>query len=176
MGVTIHFSGKLRSRGDLAEIGSIATKWAATWKCEVIDVDEPMKELIRVRNGEVCIYESPVTGMLLCPHPKAEPLFFEFDSDGYMAHFCKTQFAPVQVHVEIIGLLREMAPHLEDFSVLDEGGYWDSGDRRQLEEKLALLQRLIDAVGNNDGALIAPLVKEALEEKDRPSKPGYSLN
>lgn len=176
MGITIHFSGKLNTMGELPVIRSITARWAARWKCEVIDIDEPLKELIRVRNGEVCIYESPVTGLLLCPHPKAEPLFFEFDSDGYMAHACKTQFAPVQMHVEIIGLLRELAPHLDEFSVLDEGGFWESGDRQQLEDKFALGQRLIDAVSNNDAALIAPILKEALEGKDRPARPGYSLN
>ena len=176
MGVTIHFSGKLRSLEGMAAIRSIASKWAKWWKCKVIDLEDPWKELICVRNGEVCIYESPVTGIALRPHPDAESLLLEFDSELYMQHFCKTQFAPVQTHVEVIGFLREIEPHLEQFTVMDEAGYWENANRDQLERQIAFGLQLIQRVAD-DPRLIAPFLKEEDGGKvDRLQHPRYSLN
>lgn len=176
MGVTIYFTGTLRSATDLAVVRSIASKWAAHWQSEVIDASDPGKELIRVRGGEVCIYESPVTGVMVMPHPDAEPLLFEFDEDLYVQHFCKTQFAPAQVHVEIIEMLRELAPVFETFDVKDEGRYWETGDRDHLEKQLALGLALINKIAAHDGALIAPLMEDALGKRDPLKDPRYSRN
>ena len=176
MGVTIHFSGTLRSATDLAAVRSIASKWAAHWQCEVVDISSDKQKLIRVRDGEVCIYESPVTGAMLMPHPDADPLVLEFDRDLYVQHFCKTQFAPAQVHVEIIEMLQELAPLFEHFAVHDEGGYWGSGDRQHLEQQLALGLDLINKIAAHDGALIAPLLEDLLDRPDRLKHPRYSKN
>jgi hypothetical protein len=176
MGITIHFSGRLIHADELVHIRAIASKWAAHWHCEVVDLSAPMVELIRVRNGQVVRYTSPVTGVCLRPHPDSEPLLLEFDSDLEMQYFCKTQFAPAQVHVEIVEMLRELAPHFEDFAVQDEGGYWETGDREHLEHQLALGLELIRRIRANDGALIAPLVEDAIRPRGDLKDPRFSQN
>lgn len=176
MGVTIHFSGRLKHAGELVHVRAIAVKWAAHWQCEAVDFSAPLVELIRVRNGQVVQYTSPVTGVSLRPHPGSETLLLEFDSDLEMQHFCKTQFAPAQVHVEIVEMLRELAPHFVDFAVQDERGYWETGDREHLEHQLALGLELIRRVRANDGALIAPLLEEAISPRDMLKDPRFSQN
>lgn len=176
MGITIHFSGKLRSIDEMGAIRSIADKWAKRWKCEVFTIDDPWKELIRVRNGEVCMYESPVIGILLHPHPDSESLVFEFDSDLYMEFFCKTQFAPVQTHVDICDMLKEIEPHFEQFSVNDEGGYWETGDLGQLASKIRVISNVIKKVSNNDAALLAPYLNKEVDPKAPLTYKGHSLN
>lgn len=154
-------------------VRAIASSWAARWQCALHHIDSPRTELIRVRNGEVCIYECPVTGVMLSPHPDAEPIRLEFDTDLYMQHFCKTQFAPAQVHVEVIGLLRELAPLMEDFSVEDEGGYWETGDLQHLEEQLARGLALIRMVAAHGGALVAPHIADATGDVDPLKRPRW---
>lgn len=176
MGITIHYAGKLRSREGLAALHAIASQWGARWRCEVVDIDDPAGELIRVHNGQVYRYRGPVAGLAVLPHADAEPFLLQFDADLYMQQSCKTQFAPPQVHVEIIGMLREMAPCFEALTVHDEGGYWETGDRAHLEDRLAECRALIDKIAAHDGALIAPLVEDALSGKDRLRGPRYSPN
>lgn len=176
MGITIHYSGKLRSTDEMPAIRAIASKWAKRWKCEVHDIDDPWKKLFRVRSGKADFYESPVTGTRLHPHPKSETLVFELDSDLYMQHFCKTQFAPVQVHIDIVEMLREMETHFEQFSVNDESGYWETGDRGKLEQNITFISNVIDKVSNNDAALLAPYLHVQVDPKDPLKDPVTSLN
>jgi hypothetical protein len=144
MGVTIHYGGQLRSGDRMAKLQSIALRWAKKWKCEVDEVDEPEFEYFRVRNDTLEEYKGAIKGFVLRPHPEAESLSILIANDGYLYHFCKTQFAPPEVHIDVISFLRDIEPHFTEFKVQDDGGYWDSSDRELLERRLGFLNRMID--------------------------------
>jgi len=67
-----------------------------------------------------------VRGIVLYPHENSEPLRLEFDRDLIVQEFIKTQFAPAEIHVKIVGFPKEITPHFEALAVEDEGEYWDT--------------------------------------------------
>ncbi len=58
----------------------------------------------------------------------------------------KTQFADVSVHKAIIHLFRHLVDknYFEEFNLIDEGEYWETGDEKLLESKHETLGTLID--------------------------------
>jgi hypothetical protein len=98
-------------------------------------------------------------GIQITPHPDSEPLVLFFDRYGYLRSPMtmlmilegtlqpetawipmKTQFAGPDTHVWVIGLLRYLKKrYISNLEVSDESEYWDTGDRRKLEEDMTLL-------------------------------------
>jgi hypothetical protein len=151
MGITIHYQGKL-NRPDLAdefceELEDIAK--AMDWKYNVIN-DEPDSKPF------------PVKGIIISPHEKSEPLVFTFDPEGnlrnaFMLQFLgeepdltwynhtKTQFAPIDVHIAIIKLMKYLQQkYIENLKVTDEGSYWETGDADLLKQKMDFLNAKMD--------------------------------
>jgi hypothetical protein len=137
MGLTIHFQGHLRSPDDYENILQKFKDFAnrKSVKLNAIDVDSHV--LIRVIDGKICEYESPLKVISLQPHEKSDSLILEFDRNLYIQQFCKTQFAGIPTHVEIIEFLREIEPFFKDFQVNDEGDYWNTNSITRLEQKFA---------------------------------------
>ena len=113
-------------------------------------------------------------GLAIHP-PECEALLITFNRAGnmlaYHAHFdsppgtywlqesmfCKTQFSSVDVHIEVCNLLRLVQPYMAEWEVFDEGNYWESGDRAELEGQLGHMAALIDHMSSELG-------HEALED------------
>jgi len=155
MGIAIHFSGKLKAKVGLRDLEVIGLRWAKKWKCELTAVDIPLMPMFRVIDGEIHEHEGPVKGFFLQPHQDCESVRILLDKDLRMDHFCKTQFAPSRIHVEVCSFLRDIGPLFKNFKVIDEGGYWETGDRVELERRLDFLGRMIDKV------------KEAFEDAEK---------
>ena len=135
MGVTIHFFGQLKNTESLEKVISVAREFAEGKRCEVSSLDCDNKHLIRVKDGEQCDYEGPVRGIQFHPDENCDPFVLEFDKDLYIQNFCKTQFAGISTHVEVIQLLRDIEPYFETFEVMDEGDFWKTSDISVLEQK-----------------------------------------
>lgn len=61
--------------------------------------------------------------------------------------FTKTQFAGVETHKVLIHLIRYIsATYFEDFELVDETGYWETGDGELLEERFRQMNQLLDQV------------------------------
>jgi hypothetical protein len=57
----------------------------------------------------------------------------------------KTQFAGIETHRLIINLFRYLEKHyFEDFEMLDEGSYWETGDDKVLNETFRRYDALMD--------------------------------
>jgi len=149
MGITIHFCGRLRKESDYLTVTGLGRAFAHRKDAVVFELDVARKELIRVKDDEIRKYESQVKGISFCIHPDAEPIMLQFDSDDYLCEFCKTQYAGVATHLEVLGFLREIEPYFRDFQVVDEGGYWDTTNLELLEEKFALLGAAIRKMRNS---------------------------
>jgi hypothetical protein len=144
MGVTIHFEGTLRDEAAFEHVIRSARTRAEQegWKSEVIAED--IATLWRVRNEEDCEYTGPTRGILLYPHENAEPLRLEFDRALFMQDYIKTQFAPAEIHIRVVRLLKEIAPQFVNLTVEDEGEFWGSESREVLAGHLDACFRAIN--------------------------------
>src|SRR5262249_26471344 len=99
-------------------------------------------------------------GLLLQPHQNCDPLRLEFDSNLFLQEFCKTQYAPIEVHVQIVNLLRHLEPEFSGLRVDDEGEYWSSSDlptlRRHLDACFLALDKHLESNPNMIGPVRGP--------------------
>ena len=59
----------------------------------------------------------------------------------------KTQFAPAEVHIAVVNLLRFLKKrYIPNLEVHDEGGYWETSDKEKLIEKMKFLDEKMDLV------------------------------
>ena len=167
MGITIHYKGKLNS-SDLIEpfcneIEDIAKDM--DWKYSILENDLYKPNSSRIDNGNI-IGHIPLKGISLSIHKDAESLSFYFDKDGNLRNlfsmtflsedelsessdFVKTQFAPIQIHITIIKLLKYIkSKYINNLEVIDEGDYWISQDEELLKKKFDFLNEKINEVGN----------------------------
>lgn len=146
MSITVHFGGKVSNREKLGELLAFAAYFATEndlYHEFVVDEEMP---LVRIKDDVVSIDGLPVSGLIILPHPDAEPLLLFFDEEFILHSFCKTQFAGPEVHVFIIDFLRSIAPYFEEFWVEDEGDYWETGDIFILTEKMKMVDEILDGI------------------------------
>jgi hypothetical protein len=157
MGLTIHFSGQLKS-SELIEplvedIAEIAGNY--DWKYYILDSKDPP-------NGE----NAPLQGIVFQP-PKCDTVILLFDEKGQLINpvfseeedydeinnlhnlrtqlFVKTQFASPALHIQLVHLFEYMAKkYFQVFEVLDDGEYWETKDASLLAENFKKNQALID--------------------------------
>ncbi|MDX2060767.1 MAG: hypothetical protein SFV24_23345 [Gemmatimonadales bacterium] len=153
MGVTIHFEGRLRSRESLDRLLGTAEAVAArlNWPCRKISSERV--HLTRTVGESETEYVGPSAGIELIPHDRSDPLRLEFDADLFVQDFVKTQFAGVEVHARIVGVLREIEPYFESLVVEDEGELWTTDDNQLLEAHFSSFDRaLADYLRDNPNA------------------------
>ena len=153
MGVTIHFEGKLIDEEAYKELMGFVSSTAKLegWQTEAIESKEVT--LLRVRDEQDCDYTGPVKGIALHLHEDCDPVRLEFDADLYLQEFTKTQFAGVDWHLKVIGLLNAIRPYFRELRVDDEGEFWDTGDRAILEDHFQTSREMIEkAFSENPGA------------------------
>ena len=152
MGLTIHYSGKIDRLETIPQFVEELTDIADSmgWMPQPINLDEA---------------DPDYRGIIVNPKGECEPLCFIFDRKGRLRSLMdlltepsepheysfftatKTQFAEIETHVWIIGLLRYLKKrYLCDLVVNDEGEYWHTEDREKLREKRRFLQNMIDTI------------------------------
>ena len=134
MGVTIHFEGRLKEFGSFDRCLEIIKSFIDKNSWENSEISEEVRTLSRVKDEEVWNYTGKTKGVAIQPHPNTDPFKFEIDEDLYLQEYCKTQFAPIEIHVELVGLLKALEVEFENLSVVDEGEYFESGDIDRLSE------------------------------------------
>ena len=171
MGITIHFQGKLKStqlinsfKEELIDISEIMN-----WECQAFDEDwsKPATAKLSKKKDEFEIVgHLPLKGVQINIHPDSEPMSLYFDADGVLTdpivmvlinegkiskensyNSIKTQFAPPDVHISIIKLLKYLKKrYIPNLRVIDEGEYWESEDKDKLIEKMDFLKGKMDMV------------------------------
>lgn len=206
MGVTIHYRGKFddiaRLKDLCNELADIA-EWMG-WKSVRLDDDWSNPPDARIVHGPDCTEikgNLALKGIRIEPACNSEGLEFFFDCEGNLCSmintalicegtfkpedtwdFVKTQFGGSDVHVWIIGLLKHVKKHyISNLEVHDEGEYWETGNRKTLEDKMSLIDSKIDLLsrafsperfGDISGLSadqIADLIERILTEKDNNS-------
>lgn len=175
MGITIHYRGEINNINDVARLsaeikefadilGWDSREWIENWHLPNSAALEKSKDGLAL-SGHI-----PIRGISLFPDPNCEPLFFTFCKDGRLASSMnmvimadkdidsdglwlstKTQFASADIHMAIIKLLRFVkSKYVSNLEVHDDGGYWESGDTANLQERF---QRIGAAIDSLPGAL-----------------------
>jgi len=144
MGITIHFEGRLRSSDAYQAVVNTARQFAHKCGWEYEPIEETVTILKRVRNEEDWDYEGLVKGVVLQPHHNSEPFRLEFDTDLYVQEYTKTQFAPLEIHVSVVELLKEIEPYFEKLEVIDEGEYFETQDQGILKQHLDRCFEVLD--------------------------------
>ena len=102
-------------------------------------VREPESIVSRSRNEQDLADVAVATGILIQPHENAESLRLEFNQNLQVDNWIKTQFAPIDIHVQVCELFHFIHPLFKRLKVDDEGEYFQTGD-------VAILTKHIDEV------------------------------
>jgi hypothetical protein len=147
MGMSIHYSGRAGSYSAVNDIFRAAQMFCAPREWMFACYDDPLGEM-EDRDPDDPGYverDRPIRGMVIRPHKKCEPVRLEFSVKHELeAASTKTQFAPFRVHVEIVKLLREIEPLLDEFTVTDETQLWETGDEAAAQARFDALRQTLD--------------------------------
>ena len=165
MGVSIHYRGRLddikkisQLRDELADIAAVMG-----WPYDSLDEDWSVPPDAKLDGGRITGNLS-LKGISMKPHPDSESLSLYFDSGGNLHSpmgvvlmlegklkpeknwiSIKTQFAPLEIHVRVTGLLKYLKKkYISNLEVVDEGEYWETGNLETLKERISSINRAMD--------------------------------
>ena len=190
MGITIHFQGKLKNTQQINSLMEELIDIADTmkWKWQSFDEDWSKPATVKSstdKNGFEITGHLPLKGIRINLHPDSEPLSIYFDKEGNLTtpmsvvlvnegkmkpgnlySSVKTQFAPPDVHISIIKLLKYLKKrYIPNLKVIDEGEYWESEDKEKLIEKMAFLRNAMDKVEEILSSLDQKLIHQCSSEQ-----------
>jgi hypothetical protein len=143
LGVTIHYQGKLiperlPSFQSLVVNKCKSLKWGLNLSPQTCRSPGLLASFFKFKA------DRPL--FVIDPHPDCEPLIFDFDYDWRMSGWVKTSFAPIEIHVEIVELLRNAESCFINFRLDDEGEYAQTNDLGVLEGHRMSIRQIIDAL------------------------------
>src|SRR6185437_486409 len=150
MGLSIHYSGYIQNR-------------------ELINaLIEEVKEICKTLEWHTHIFDDDeIKGISFAPEG-SESVFLTFNHDGrtlsplnilnkdiydrirvpkefIFTISTKTQYAGEEAHIAIIKLLKHLAKkYLKDFTLNDEGNYWETGDEKILRQQFSRFEAAMD--------------------------------
>lgn len=198
MGITIHYKGRINDLSNLDRLKDDLKDFAQImdWKWDELneDFDGPDDAHLEIEEGRAQIQgHLPLNGLTLNLHPDCESFSVYFDKEGNLTDpvmyvfkkegrldpenaylSVKTQFAPPEIHIAIIQLLRFLKKrYIPNLEVHDEGGYWETSDKTELENRLQSINEGLDKlerlfseinVENEEPLTVEKLIK-LIEEK-----------
>ncbi len=168
MGITINYMGQLNNKDEISDFCSDLVNIAEVFNWDYTLMDEdwgkvPDAKLIKTSDGVKIKGYLGLKGIGLRLHDDCETLNFFFDAKGSLCSplnivyqneeqgensrwiFVKTQFAPADIHITIIKLLKYIKErYIPNLQVIDEGEYWESEDKVNLVEKRDFISQNID--------------------------------
>ncbi len=162
MGLSIHYSGSFREDASLPDMIEEVKEVAEAFDWPYIIFDRHFPENLTADSDP----GDTLYGICFDP-PGCETVFFSFlanrkmSSAGLLYAFgnstnkteqeylymvsLKTQYAGIDIHKTIVHLMRHLnSKYFHNFSVSDEGEYWETGDEKVLKENFDRYTRVID--------------------------------
>ena len=152
MGLSIHYNGSFKQGASLTEMIDEIEDIAKInkWDLFIFERDFPENSYGKLE------YTNDLYGILFSP-PKCEPICMCFLSNGLLSspidlkfnsvyakkpscelmglNSTKTQFAGIETHKTIIHLIDYLSKkYLDNFTLSDEGQYWETRDEKLLQE------------------------------------------
>ena len=167
MGLSIHYSGSFNAKASLPamieEVKDIVEIYK--WEYFVFEDEFPVNSIGKTR------YNQNIYGICFAP-PGCETVSLCFLSNGKMSSAsnlkfygnsknkeeakylymlsAKTQYAGIEIHKLIIHLLKYVSgKYLKDFTVNDEGDYWETGDEKLLQNAFKQYTDLIESFASS---------------------------
>jgi hypothetical protein len=169
MGISIYYRGRINKMETIATLADELEDFAQSlgWRTQhwKEDFSTPNTARISHERGEIRVVgHAPLQGISLFPHKECEPLWLTFDPNGYLVDVVamataakgekkpdkswrstKTQFAPIEVHIGIVKLLQYVKRrYIANLDVLDDGGYWESGNVIELKRRFNSINHALD--------------------------------
>jgi hypothetical protein len=163
MGLSIHYSGRFNIETSLNDLIEEVKDFAEVnqWGYAILNTSFS-EDLLGKEN-----YTDEVYGIVFTP-PKCETVSFTFLSNGRMCSVAglrcfgnsekedskrylymlstKTQYAGIEIHKTIIHLFKYLAAtYLLDFTLSDEGQYWETADEKILKKTFKTYTGLIES-------------------------------
>ena len=163
MGLSFHYNGSFSAKASLPamieEVKDIAEMFQ--WKYHIYEEVFPENSFGKTQ------YNHKISGIGFTP-PECETVWLCFLSNGKMSSpsnlqffgnsenkeeqeylymlSVKTQYAGIEIHKLLIHLLKYLdAKYFQDFTVTDEGQYWETGDEKLLQDTFKRYTYLIDS-------------------------------
>ena len=162
MGLCIYYTGKIKDAASLPHLVEEVKDIAAInkWKYQILESSFPNDALDNEEHLE------PLYGISFTP-PNCETVSITFLSNGVMVHpgcvkyfgnsknetqknyiyhpWTKTQYAGIVIHATIINIFRHLnSKYLKDFKMMDESGYWETGDESIMQANFKQYDALLD--------------------------------
>jgi hypothetical protein len=136
MGITIHYRGRVNPKLKIREFYILAGLFCKEKGWEITDLVETVGGALLDQPDGGIPYEGRLYSFAITIHENCEPLAFQITSEGYFKNWCKTQFAPPEVHRGIVELFDQVRIKLSELVIQDEGGYWETRDAQALEARI----------------------------------------
>ncbi len=151
MGLSIHYSGYIISRAminplieEVEDLGK-----ALNWSTHIIDDEEIKGISFAPKGSEPVILFFNTEGRIVSPINIMVKEIYDgvrFDQDLLFTTSTKTQYAGPDAHIAIIKLLKHIsAKYLKDFTLSDEGYYWETGNEKILLDQFKNCDAAIDS-------------------------------
>lgn len=164
MGVTIHYTGKLKTIDLIDELMDelIEISKANEWGYQVVDA--PLSP--DMEDAEIM----PDLQGIICGVKDLEPLWMTFNQEGKLLSpmaamisvndpeqyadlkytcFIKTQYGGPDHHIKIVNLLKYLfQKYFDNWDVIDESGYFNSGNQEDLIQCMSIIDRSMAALND----------------------------
>ena len=154
MGLSIHYSGYILNKEMLEPLIEEVTDICKTmgWSTHSFDDDEIKGVSFAPEGSEPVFLTFNKDGRTLSPTNIMIKDIFDgvrFDKELIYSTSTKTQYAGIDAHIAIIKLLKYLsAKYLKDFTLSDEGYYWETGDEKILSGRFEEYNALLNAVSD----------------------------
>lgn len=134
MGLSIHYSGDIRSKEFIDSLTEEVTDICKTleWPIHLFNDDEIRGVCFSPKGGEPVFLTFNKDGRMLSPIIIQEKSVYnnlQLTEELVFSISTKTQYAGIDAHISIITLLKYIsAKYLKNFTLIDEGCYWETGD------------------------------------------------
>lgn len=160
MGITIHYRGKLHPKVKPKEFYLYAGLTAKEKGWKASDLFESEGPALLAHPEEDLAYNGKLSTFVIEPHEHCEPLAFQITADGYFRNWCKTQFAPLEIHKGIVDFFSQMRIKFSEMVIQDEGGFWELRDEKVLEERIVTCFLEMQKTKDEDPEYYGPVKNE----------------
>ncbi|MDQ6843210.1 MAG: hypothetical protein M3Z92_02500 [Bacteroidota bacterium] len=151
MGLSIHYSGCIRDKALvdplIEEVKDICE--TLEWKSQTFDDDKIKGICFAPEGSEPVFLTFNQNGRLLSPINIVVKEIYDgvqLDKDLIFTTSTKTQYAGPDAHIAIIKLLKHISgKYFNDFTLSDEGYYWETGDEKILLNQFQKYNAAIDS-------------------------------
>lgn len=160
MGITIHYRGRISPKSPARQFYILAGLICKEKGWAISDLMETNGPAVLIQMDGEIPYEGKLLSFSIDPHEHCEPLNFQITGEGYFKNWCKTQFAPMDIHMGIVDLFDQVKIKLSELVIQDEGGYWEFRDARVLEERIVQCFLEIQKSKEDDPEYYGPVKSE----------------